>query len=81
MISGYQEQDTLVDSLLVILPHLKDEADLRAFDEMAQRWTARAELGNQLARRRKGIEAQRLEPFAGHTRDYAKVSVRTVDLP
>src|SRR5262249_48910990 len=81
MVSGYREQEVLVDSLLVILPHLKDEADLRAFDELAKRWTTRTELGNQLARHRKGADAQRLGPFAGHTRDYAKVTVRTVGLP
>jgi HEAT repeat protein len=78
---GYKEQQILVDCLLLILPHLKNEKDLQAFDKIARRWTRWAELRNQLARRRQGDKAQRLDPFADHVRDYAKVSVHTVGLP
>jgi HEAT repeat protein len=81
IVSGYAEQQTLVDSLLLILPHLKDEKDLQAFDKVARRWAEWGELSNQLARWRQGEKAKRLHPFTGHLRDYAKVTVKTVGLP
>jgi HEAT repeat protein/predicted negative regulator of RcsB-dependent stress response len=78
---GYEEQEILVDSLLIVLPHLKNAEDFQAFDKVARHWSRWSELTNQLARRRDGDKAQRHDPFIGRVRNYAKVSVQTVGLP
>src|SRR5262249_5647395 len=67
VVSGYEEQQILADSLFLILPHLKNDQDLQTFAKIAERWN-RFDLVNQLARRQHGDKAKRKDPFTGHAR-------------